>query len=67
MLQSRREFLTGAVLSTAFPGNLVALSADAALLATLSPYELELVLQSMVNCPVLSCAKAIDMLRAAGM
>jgi len=49
MLQSRREFLTGAVLSTAFPGNLVALSADAALLATLSPYELELVLQSMAN------------------
>jgi hypothetical protein len=67
MLQSRREFLIGAVVSTAFPGNLVALSADMALLASLTPWEFELVQQAMANHPAVSLAKTIAMRKAAGM
>jgi hypothetical protein len=67
MLQSRREFLIGAVLSTAFPGNLVALSADMALLASLTPWEFELVQQAMANHPTVTLAETIDMLKAFGM
>jgi hypothetical protein len=68
MLQSRRGFLigAGAVLSPA-RGPVAMLIADAALLAELTPWELRLVLQVMDNCPALSCAKAIEMLKAAGM
>jgi hypothetical protein len=73
MLQSRREFLiggTGAVLGTAFPRVEVVemlLNADVALLANLTPWELELVQEVMDNYPALSLAKCIEMLQAAGM
>jgi hypothetical protein len=70
MLQSRREFLigTGTVLGTALPrGAVEMLIADAALLAELTPWELELVQQAMANHPAVSVAKTIEMLRAFGM
>jgi hypothetical protein len=70
MLQSRRRFLigAGAVLSTAFPRGAVAmLNADAALLASLTPWELELVQEVMAHYPALTLAKCVEMLSEAGM
>jgi len=71
-MQSRREFLIGTVLSTAFPRAVAveilaaeaALLADTALLAELWPDELELVLELQA---AISLAEAIEMLQAAGM
>jgi hypothetical protein len=74
-MQSRREFLIGTVLSTAFPRAVAveilaaeaALLADTALLAELWPDELELVLELQAAYPAISLAEAIEMLQAAGM
>jgi hypothetical protein len=67
MLQSRRGFLIGAGAVLAFPGAVVMLSADAAMLASLSPEDRELVEQSMANHPGLSAQRALDVLIAFGM
>jgi hypothetical protein len=75
MLQSRREFLSGAGAVLAFPRAVAveilaaeaALLVDAALLAELWPDELELVREVLAAYPALSVAKCIEMLRAAGM
>jgi len=65
---TRREFLTGAGAVLAVPRGAVAtLSADAMLLAELTPWDRELVLQAMANHPTVSPAKCIEMLRAFGM
>ncbi|WP_334442011.1 hypothetical protein [Bradyrhizobium sp. AZCC 1610] len=67
MLQSRRKFLIGAGAVLAFPGEVALVSADAALLAGLTPWERELVQEVMNNYPALTLAKTIAMLQAAGM
>jgi hypothetical protein len=73
MLQSRREFLAGAGAVPAFPRNLALLAdvalldADAALLAGLTAWELELVREVMAAYPTLSLAKCIEMLSEGGM
>jgi hypothetical protein len=66
-LPSRREFLigSGAVLTTALPE--AALLADAALLASLTLSELELVREVMAAYPALSLANAVERLQEAGM
>jgi hypothetical protein len=67
MLQSRREFLIGggAVLTTALPE--VAILADAALLASLTHGERDLVQDLMAAYPALTLAKTVEMLQAGGM
>jgi hypothetical protein len=66
--KSRREFLTGASSTLTLPRGAVAvLSADAMLLASLSPWERQIVEQAMANHPAVSPAKCIEMLRAFGM
>ena len=67
MLQSRREFLISAGAVLAFPGEVAMLTADAALLAELTPWERELVQQAMDNCPGARLAGIIAELKAAGM
>jgi hypothetical protein len=69
MLQSRRGFLigAGAVLTTAFRGEVDMLNADAALLAELTPRERSIVQQAMDNCPGATLAKILAELKAAGM
>ena len=67
MLQSRRGFLIGAGAVLAFPGEVVMLNADAALLASLTHRERELVLEVIAAYPALSLAKCIEMLNEAGM
>lgn len=69
-MQSRRQFLSGAgaALGTALPrGAVEIMLADAALLARLTPWELELVREVMADYPTLPLAKAISMLSEAGM
>ena len=66
MLQSRREFLIGTGAALAFPGDLVMLTADAALLAELSPRERRLLQSVLEDYPDLSPEKALAMLREAG-
>jgi hypothetical protein len=70
MPQSRRKFLigAGAVLGTALPrGAVASLIADAALLASRTSWELELVQEVLDNYPALPVAKCIAMLSEAGM
>jgi hypothetical protein len=69
-MPSRREFLSGAggaVLLTAWPCGAVAMLTDAALLAELTAWELDIVQQAMANHPTVPLVKTIEMLRAFGM
>jgi hypothetical protein len=69
-MQSRRQFLSsaGAALGTALPrGAVEIMIADAALLASLTPRELELVQEVTADYPTLSLTTCVEMLQAAGM
>ena len=65
MLQSRRQFLISTGAALAFPGEVVMLTADAAL-AELTPRERRLLQSVLEDYPDLSPEKALAMLREAG-
>ena len=67
MLQSRCGFLIGAGAALAFPGEVVMLNADVALLASLTHRECELVLEAIAAYPALSLVTSIETLNEAGM